>query len=112
MSGARHYQSNLRDVLFNLFEFLDVGRTTLGHEPFTSMDEETARQTLEVYDDFARNELCSSFADADREGLQFDGEGNVKLPESLKLDLAKVYDAGWERLQLPERLGGAGAPPS
>jgi len=112
MSLAHHYQSNLRDILFNLFEVLDVGHTTLGHEPFASMDEETARQTLEVYDDFARNQIDGSFADADRVGLTFDGKGNVGLPESLKRDLAKVYDAGWDRLQLPERLGGAGAPPT
>ncbi len=111
-SAPHHYKSNLRDILFNLFEFLDVGNQTLGKGPFTSMDEQTARDTLKAYDVFARTQLDSSFAEADREGLKFDGKGTVTLPESLKKDLKSVYEAGWDRLPLPEALGGVGAPPT
>lgn len=111
-SSPHHYKSNLRDILFNLFEFLDVGNQTLGKAPFVSLDEQTARDTLKAYDEFARTLLDSSFADADRVGLKFDGKGNVTLPDSLKKDLTAVYEAGWDRLPLPEALGGVGAPPS
>jgi alkylation response protein AidB-like acyl-CoA dehydrogenase len=112
VTTAQHYKANLRDVLFNLFEVLDVGRASLGHPPFTSLDEETARHSLAVYAEFAEKEISSSFADADRVGLTFDGQGNVGLPPSLKRDIAAVYDGGWDRLGLPETIGGMGAPPS
>ncbi len=112
MATAHHYKSNLRDITFNLFEFLDIGRATLGKPPFTSMDEQTAKDTLKAFDEFVRNEIDGSFADADRVGLKFDGKGNVTLPPSLKADIQKVYEAGWDRLPLPEELGGTGAPPS
>ena len=111
-SAPHHYKSNLRDIFFNLFEFLDVGNQTLGKAPFTSLDEQTARDTLKAFDAFARTELDSSFAEADREGLKFDGKGNVTLPASLKKDMAAVYEGGWDRLGLPEALGGIGAPPT
>jgi alkylation response protein AidB-like acyl-CoA dehydrogenase len=107
-----HYKSNLRDVFFNLFEFLDIGQQTLGKAPFTALDEQTAKDTLKAYDLFARTEIDSSFADADREGLKLDAKGNVTLPASLTKDMAAYYDAGWDRLSLPEALGGVGAPPT
>ena len=34
MSSPNHYKPNLRDLSFNLFEFLDIGRTSLGKGPF------------------------------------------------------------------------------
>jgi len=112
VTTAPHYKANLRDILFNLFEVLDVGKATLGHPPFTSLDEDTARQMLQVYAELAEKEICSSFADADRVGLTFDGKGNVGLPASLKKDIATFYDGGWDRLPLPEAIGGMGAPPT
>jgi len=111
-SAQHHYKSNLRDVFFNLFEFLDIGKEVLGKPPFASMDEQTARDTLKAYDEFARTQLDLSFADADRKGLGFDGKGNVTLPASLLKDMEAVYAAGWDRLPLPESMGGVGAPPS
>jgi alkylation response protein AidB-like acyl-CoA dehydrogenase len=112
VSTSRHYKSNLRDLYFNLFEFLQIGSRTLGHEPFSGMDEATAKAALSGLEEFASNELASSFADADRVGLTLDSAGNVHLPASLNRSLAAYYDNGWDRLSLPERLGGSQAPPS
>ena len=53
-SAPHHYKSNLRDLLFNLFEFLEVGKNVLGKPPYASMDEQTARDTLKAYDAFVR----------------------------------------------------------
>ncbi len=41
-----HYKSNLRDIEFNLFEFLNR-QELLGSEPFPEVDEQTARGILE-----------------------------------------------------------------
>jgi alkylation response protein AidB-like acyl-CoA dehydrogenase len=107
-----HYQSNLRDIEFNLFEYLKIQDTTLGRGNFKSMDEETAREALQGLQVLCENELAESFVPADREGLAFDGKGNVTLPEELKKSLATWYDNDWDQLQVPERLGGFGGPPT
>ncbi len=111
-AATAHYKSNLRDILFNLFEVLEIGNTTLGRGPFEAFDEETARTTLANYEEFCVRELSPSFAETDRVPLQFDGEGNVTLPAGLTRALRSILDAGWNMIALPERLGGVGAPPS
>lgn len=112
MSQALHYKSNLRDILFNLFEVLDVGRTTLGHGPFSSMDEATATETAKAFEKLCSQELAKSFYESDRVPLALDEKGNVTLPEALKASYHAYYDADWHRLGLPEHMGGMGAPPS
>ena len=46
MANALHYKSNLRDIAFNLFEVLDIGRSVLGHGEYANLDEGTIRDTL------------------------------------------------------------------
>jgi alkylation response protein AidB-like acyl-CoA dehydrogenase len=110
VSNALHYKSNLRDTFFNLFEVLDIGGRFLGKGPYASMDEDTARATLEAYDEFVKKELAPTWAPADKIPLQLDGDGDVRLPEPLKRSLAAYYDNDWQLLGMPEKLGGAGAP--
>jgi alkylation response protein AidB-like acyl-CoA dehydrogenase len=105
-----HYRSNLRDIAFNLFEVLKV-QDYLGTEPFGAIDEETARTILLEINRLAGREWAESFEDADRIPLEL-VDGEVELPESLKRSLDAFYEAGWDRLPLPENLGGFGAPPS
>jgi alkylation response protein AidB-like acyl-CoA dehydrogenase len=112
VSTAEHYRSNLRDTLFNLFEFLEIQKTSLGRAPFTNFDEDTARESLRGLEEFARKRLALGFAEADRVPLSLDREGNVTLPEALRSALQAYYEAGYHRLELPEHLGGYVAPPS
>lgn len=109
----QHYKSNLRDIFFNLFEVLEVQHKTLGHGEYSGMDEETARSTLEAYEEFCQKELAPSWAVADRVPLELDKEtGTVKLPEPLKRSIKASHEQGWPLLSLPESMGGTGAPPS
>ena len=112
MTTAQHYKSNLRDIFFNLFEVLDIGRTALGQGPFANMDSDTARQALTGLDELVKEQWSSSFVDGDRIGATFDGKGNVTLPPSFHKALDAYYHGGWNKLELPESLGGYGAPPS
>ncbi len=112
MSNAPHYKSNLRDVFFNLFEVLDIEKSTLGQGQFTSMDGATAREMLVNLEKLATNELAASFVEGDRTPLKLDAEGNVTLPEGIKKSLAAWFEGEWHRLEIPERLDGYGAPPS
>jgi alkylation response protein AidB-like acyl-CoA dehydrogenase len=112
MTTAAHYRSNLRDILFNLFEVLDIGRTSLGKPPFGAMDAETAREALAGMEEHAQTVLAPTFVDGDRTELKLDGKGNVTLPPSFVKAINAYYEGGWNNFELPEHLGGYGAPPS
>ncbi|MBN1205274.1 MAG: acyl-CoA dehydrogenase [Myxococcaceae bacterium] len=111
MSSSNHYQPNLRDTFFNLFEFLDIGRTSLGKGPFGDIDETAARQTLETFAQVVINEVAPSFAEADHNPPVLEN-GEVKLPPGIKRAISAFYDAGMNLLELPTHMGGLGAPPS
>ncbi len=112
MTTSAHFRSNLRDIFFNLFEVLDIGASSLGKGPFQSMDADTAREALVGIEEFAQQYFAPGFVEGDRVPLQFDGKGNVKLPPSFVRALNGYYEGGWNKLELPEHLGGYGAPPS
>jgi hypothetical protein len=112
VTQALHYRSNIRDIYFNLFEVLNIGETSLGRRPFDSMDEESARSALATFEKLASTEIAASFAEADRDPPTIDAEGKVVLPEGIKRALGQYFEASWHMLEIPERLGGVGAPPS
>ena len=60
-----HYTANLRDLEFNLFEFLDT-KDRFGTGPFEQMDAETARGVLAEIRRLAEGPIAASFTDADR----------------------------------------------
>ncbi|MCE9668952.1 acyl-CoA dehydrogenase [Myxococcus stipitatus] len=110
-SSANHYIPNLRDIEFNLFEFLDIGRTSLGKAPFGDLDETAARQMLQAFATLCANELAPSFDEAEHTPPKLEN-GVVTLPPGLKKSMNAYFDAGMHLLEQPTHLGGLGAPPS
>jgi alkylation response protein AidB-like acyl-CoA dehydrogenase len=107
-----HYKSNLRDVEFNLFEVFGR-KELLGSEPFTEVDEETARDMLAEVNRLATGPLAESFADADRNPPVFDpATGSVTMPESFRKAYRALVDAEWWRLSIPPEIGGIAVPRS
>jgi alkylation response protein AidB-like acyl-CoA dehydrogenase len=105
-----HYTANLRDLEFNLFEFLDT-KDQFGSGPFEQMDVDTARGVLAEVRRLAEGPLAESFTDSDRNPPVFDpATHSVTLPESFKRSVKAIEDGEWHRLDLPEHLGGFGAP--
>jgi alkylation response protein AidB-like acyl-CoA dehydrogenase len=107
-----HYKSNLRDIEFNLFEVL--GRDELlGTGPFGEVDTETVKEILREVDRLAREELATSFEEADRNPPAFDPETHsAPLPESFKRGYHAWMDAEYWRLMTMAELGGTPAPSS
>jgi alkylation response protein AidB-like acyl-CoA dehydrogenase len=103
-----HYRSNLRDVEFNLFELLGV-QEYMGTGPYAQMDEGTAREVLREVERLASTAFADSFVEGDRVPLELH-DGDVRLPDGLKRSLDAYFDGEWFRLNLPEHLGGFGAP--
>ena len=107
-----HYKSNVRDLEFNLFEVFGAGER-MGTGPFADMDEETARGILEEVNRLAVGPLAESFEDADRNPPVYDPETkSVTMPEGFKKSFRALMESEWWRLDLPQHIGGAGAPPS
>jgi alkylation response protein AidB-like acyl-CoA dehydrogenase len=107
-----HYKSNLRDNMFNLFEVFGAA-DRMGTGPYAEMDEQTATEVLKEVERLAVGELAESFVDADRNPPVYDpATKTVVMPESFKKSYKALMDAEWWRLDLPENLGGTGAPPS
>src|SRR3954464_7339087 len=105
-----HYTANLRDLEFNLFEFLDT-KDRFGRGPFEQMDADTARGVLAEIRKVSEGPIAASFVDADRNPPVFDpATHSVQLPESFKKSVRAIEDGEWYRLDLPEHLGGFGAP--
>src|SRR5487761_1501542 len=107
-----HYKSNLRDIEFNLFEVLRR-QDVLGQGPYAELDEETARGILDEVNRLATGPLAESFTEADRNPPVFDpADSSVRMPESFACSFRAYMDAEWHRLDLPDGLGGTGAPRS
>jgi alkylation response protein AidB-like acyl-CoA dehydrogenase len=107
-----HYKSNLRDIEFTLYEVLGTG-AVYGTGPYAQMDVETAKGVLREVDRLSREDMAASFEEGDRNPPSFDpATGSVTLPEALTKSLDAFFDGEWYRLDLPEHLGGSGAPAS
>jgi alkylation response protein AidB-like acyl-CoA dehydrogenase len=107
-----HYKSNLRDIEFNLFEVFDAG-AVLGEGPFAQLDTDSARDVLTEVERLASEDLAASFTDSDRNPPVFDpATGLVAMPKSFLKSYSAYAAGGWDKLDLPESLGGIGAPPS
>ncbi|HEY7592777.1 MAG TPA: acyl-CoA dehydrogenase [Actinophytocola sp.] len=107
-----HYQSNVRDLEFNLFEVLKV-QDRLGKGVLAEADEDTVRGVLGELNNLATGPLAESFVDGDRNPPVFDPKTHsVTLPESFKKAYHQLWDGEWWRLGLTNELGGFGLPPS
>ncbi|MBA2337706.1 MAG: acyl-CoA dehydrogenase [Acidimicrobiia bacterium] len=103
-----HYQSNLRDIVFNLFEVNDVA-SLLDQPPYEDFDTATVHHLLVELERLATEDMAASFVEADRHAPHL-VDGSVTLPAGLKRSLDAYYDGGWDMLAVPRELGGLGAP--
>ncbi|MFD6860422.1 acyl-CoA dehydrogenase [Rhodococcus sp. NPDC060090] len=107
-----HYKSNLRDLEFNLFEFLKIQKV-LEAGTFGDLDEETARGILSEVKALAEGPAAEGFADADRNPPVFDPDTHtVTLPEPFKKSFRAWWDAGYWSMGIPEGIGGTASPRS
>ncbi|BBZ01253.1 acyl-CoA dehydrogenase [Mycolicibacterium chitae] len=105
-----HYKSNVRDQEFNLFEVFGVDKA-LGQGAYSDIDVDTAREMLGEMARLAEGPIAESFVDGDRNPPVFDpATHSVKIPESFKKSMRALYDGGWDKIGMPEQLGGMPMP--
>jgi alkylation response protein AidB-like acyl-CoA dehydrogenase len=107
-----HYNANLRDIEFCLFDLLGREKV-LGTSIYSDLDRDTAMGMLEEMKRLTENDLAASFVEGDRMGTDFNkATGDVKLPESFKKSYKAYVDGEWWRLDAPVELGGMKVPAS
>src|SRR5437879_11534009 len=108
-----HYKSDLRDLLFNLFELPGTDQAC-GRGPFAEFDETTARDVLAEVDRLAREDLAASFADADRNPPTFDPDTHTVTvqSEAFRRSWQAYLDSGFAALGASSEMGGQPCPPS
>jgi alkylation response protein AidB-like acyl-CoA dehydrogenase len=105
-----HYKSNLRDIEFNLFEVHRI-QDHLGAGKWLDFDRATLADILSEIERLAVEDYAASYEDQDRIPLEL-VDGEVILPDSVKASVQAFRDGGWDRLGLPEEMGGMSVPPS
>lgn len=102
------YYYDLRDLRFNLFDFLQLG--SLGENPrFEGQDAELYDDVLNAAFEQARELLFPLNAQGDREGLGFEN-GQVRMPEGWREAYQTYMQSGWNGLCVPAEYGGQGLP--
>ncbi|MGW0181334.1 acyl-CoA dehydrogenase family protein, partial [Nocardia sp. NPDC003345] len=105
-----HYQANLRDIEFNLFEVLGLGKL-LDSGAYGDLDTDTAREILAEVKRLAEGPVADSFVAADREPVEFVPDTHsITVPGPLTKSILAIRDAGWNRLGKPEEMGGMPSP--
>jgi alkylation response protein AidB-like acyl-CoA dehydrogenase len=110
MSNAPHYKANIRDIEFNLFEYLKIQTNYLGKKEYENIDEDGAKELLGTFKNLCEQEICNTFYETDKVPLALDSQGNVSLPPQFYSCMKKFYQDGWDKIDTPEHLGGYGVP--
>ncbi len=107
-----HYKPNLRDIEFNLFEWLGRDQV-LGRGEYTDLDADTARDMLAEVSRLAVEDLAPSLVSSDRNPPVFDPQTHSAiLPEEFKRSYQAYLDGEWWRTDVPVELGGTAVPPT
>ena len=105
-----HYKANLADIEFNLFEVNKV-QDHVGSGPWNQLDQGTMAAILTEIERLAEEDYAASYTDQDRTPLEL-VDGEVHIPDSVRASVAAFRAGGWDRLGLPEEMGGTPVPPS
>jgi len=102
------YKVDLRDIKFQLFEWLGLGEM-LKAERFADWDEENIEMVIEEGLKIAKEQLAPCNEEGDRVGAKW-SDGNVTLPEPFKPVWDTVREGGWIGLLANPEFGGMGLP--
>jgi len=97
------YQSDLRDINFNLFEFNKI------QDRVKDYGVDDLKDIVVQYDKFVEGEVYPTRTLGDQEGVELK-DGKVKVPSCFQAVQEKFYENGWYGLGHPEKIGGIPVP--
>jgi hypothetical protein len=102
------YKVDLRDVKFQLFEWLDTAGL-LEKERFADWDPDNIEMVLDEALKIAQEQMAPCNEDGDRVGAQWN-DGKVTMPESYRPAFETVSEGGWIGMLAASEFGGMGLP--
>jgi alkylation response protein AidB-like acyl-CoA dehydrogenase len=102
------YKVDLRDVKFQLFEWLPTEKL-LQAERFADWDRENVEMVIDEALKIAQEQMAPTNVDGDRTGAQWN-DGVVTMPESFKPVFETLREGGWIGLLASPEYGGMGLP--
>lgn len=102
------YQADMRDVLFQLFEWLPT-RELLAHERFSEWDPDSVHMVLQEALKLSQEVLGPANVEGDRVGARWEN-GKVYLPPSFHDAYQKIKEGGWIGCINNPEYGGMGLP--
>jgi hypothetical protein len=102
------FYADMRDIRFNLFDFLNVGALTQA-ERFKDLDVEVMNDVLDMAYTQAAEVLFPVNASGDQEGVKL-VDGTPRLPKGFKEAYKIFSESGWNGLSIPAEEGGQGFP--
>ncbi|TNF58437.1 MAG: acyl-CoA dehydrogenase [Rhodobacteraceae bacterium] len=102
------YKVDLRDVKFQLFEWLPTAKL-LEAEKFADWDVENVGMVIEEALKIAQEQMAACNVDGDRVGAQWK-DGVVTMPDSFKPVFDTIAEGGWIGLLASPEFGGMGLP--
>ncbi|MCP4896914.1 MAG: acyl-CoA dehydrogenase [bacterium] len=102
------YKVDLRDVKFQLFEWLQTGKL-LEAEKFADWDLENVEMVVDEALRLAQEQLAPVNEEGDKVGAQWN-DGVVSLPESFKPVFSTITEGGWIGMHASPEFGGMGLP--
>ena len=97
------YKTDLRDIYFNLFEYLKV------QDHVDDLEESDLKDIIREFDKFVENEIFPVRILGDAQGVKVEN-GIVKVPECFQKAKKAYYENGWFGLGQAEEVGGMPAP--
>lgn len=102
------YQADMRDVLFQLFEWLPT-KELLAHERFSEWDPDSVQMVLQEAFKLSQEVLAPANVEGDRVGARWEN-GKVYLPPSFHEAYQKITEGGWIGCINNPEYGGMGLP--
>ena len=102
------FYADLRDIRFNLFDFLDIGALAKT-DRYKDSDVATMNDILDAAEQQSREILFACNEKGDRVGVKLEN-GKVTLPPGFKEAYKAFSEAGWNGLSMRPEHGGQGFP--
>ena len=103
-----NYLDDVRDVKFNLFEWLPLDRV-IKTDRFSGFERSDLEMILDEALKVAQGELAPTNEEGDRVGVKYE-DGKVVMPECFRKAYETVAEGGWIGASADPELGGMGLP--
>lgn len=104
------YLVDHRDLLFTLFEFLEVDKMNRFRR-FENFDRAVYEETIRLAEKIAAESVFPANVTGHREGCHYDPQTkSVRLPSGYPAAAKALFDAGFLSISDDQEIGGAGMP--